>query len=227
MFLAAQPVSADPRLLLDSVPDRNLHDWVSEIGRHDKRFWRIRHDPGFHNCTTVSRRARGVGRSTFEIGPDRRPRPNGINPPQPRNLVDYEIREDGGIRGFYGRASDYSQQDGEVILFECISGETATFVELMRTIASAASFRGSWTVGVGARRASLASAAPELSAVPVERLFSEDTYVETWEVAHDDLDAAGSPILEMLLGRLARALDQDHAPMSDGDVFGIDPEEST
>lgn len=220
LFIAAQPVSADPRLLLESVPGRNLRHWVDHLVKAPVMQRRRIHSPSLSECTSVSLRAHGVARSSYEVGPDRRVRDNGTLAATVGSIIDYEIREDGGVRVLYGRASDILRGEPYLML-ECIIGELASVVELVREISSASGFNGSWTLGVGL--VGLQSLpAFNVSFVSTSASFSEDSYEEAAEVASTDLDAAGSPILEALLGRLARSLDQARSPLSESDVFARD-----
>lgn len=197
LFVVAQPLSTDRRLLLDAVPDQSLRRWVNE------QYLAGEYSPNGMSSSTLSQRAFGVGRSSYEIGPDRKLRPNGDHPPSENDLWDLEVREDGGLRLFNARASDTSQ--GPAGLFgTLIVGEVSNVIDLARRVSSLAEFRGSWTlcVGVTGLRSQIAYN-PDFRAS--EDPYSEDDYREIHEAHHHQLFAAGSPILDALVGRFCRS----------------------
>lgn len=197
LFVVAQPLSTDRRLLLDAVPDQSLRRWASE------QYLGGDYSPNAMSSSTLSQRAFGVGRSSYEIGPDRKLRPNGDHPPSENGLWDLEVREDGGLRLFNARASDTSR--GPAGLFgTLIVGEVSNVIELARRVGTVAGFHGSWTfcVGVTGLRSQIAFN-PNFGAS--EDPYSEDEYREVHEATRHQLVASGSPILDSLVGRFCRS----------------------
>jgi len=85
-----------------------------------------------------------------------------------------------------------------------IGGDTSAVIELARRISSAAEFLGGWTFGVGIvglRSQSAFDPDFRSSSDP----YSEDSYAETYEASGAELTAAGSPILDALVGRFCRS----------------------
>lgn len=153
LFVVAQPVSADPRLLLDAVPNRNLLAWVRGLN-NTALYQRGRgYAPTFASEGTSQRRAHGVSRSSYYLDSDRTVRvENDEAHPMHARLVDLEYREDGGLRLYYPRASDASQQqDVRWLLLDAIVGEVAGIIQAARVVCDHASYRGSWSFGVALR----------------------------------------------------------------------------
>lgn len=205
LFVFAQPLSTDRQLLLNAVPLRALRTWVSaqRLGGP--------YAPNGESSSNMSNRAHGVGRSSYEIGPDRKLRPNGEHPPDENNLWDLEVREDGGLRLFNARASDTSRGPAG-LLGALVGGEVSNVIDLARRISTITGFRGSWTFGAGLTglRSQIAYSSDfRVSLDP----YSEDEYLETHEADHHQLFAAGSPVLDALIGRFCRSsLPADQEP---------------
>lgn len=206
LFAAAQPLSADPRLLLDSVENRNLLGWVQRLNG-TRLYSRSRtYAPTFASEGTSQRRAHGVARSSYYLDSDRTVRiENGQHPKQSR-VLDLEYREDGGVRLYYGRASDdHPNNQARSLLLAAIVGEVSGVIEAARLIADTSSFRGSWSIGVGLRGIHGIAAYGENQGFQDGWKFSEDDYNETVEADFEQLHSPGSPVLDSLLGRLLRA----------------------
>lgn len=223
LFVVAQPVSADRRLLLDATEERDVRAWVNWLVSQPVLKKQPGYSPGIHSTHQLSRRAHGAGRSTYEVGPDRAVRDNGSHPASVKGLVDLEIREDGGLRLYYGRASDWLREV-QYLLTTAIVGEVSTCIELARVISSTAGFYGSWTFGVGL--VGLKSVTAYDGTVTLSggssRPYSEDTYEEVAEATWQELQQPGSPVLDALVGRFCRALHSgDHASVVSRDVFPI------
>lgn len=227
LFIFAQPVSADPRLLLDSLPDRNLEKWVWSL--NDRPIYQRgdNYSPAVSESTNVVRRAWGVARSSFMIDPDRIvPLKNGDVDNHLSSVVDLEFREDGGLRLYYGRASDWLREK-QYILGTAIVGEVAALIELAREVSAQAQFHGSWGFGVALRDIrSLAAYDMEGSRFfRGDRKFSEDGYDEVAEVDAITLHQPGSPVLDALVGRLMRATSASASEIHKLDRFTITPPE--
>lgn len=197
LFVVAQPLSSDPQLLMDQVPDRNLRPWLSALRLGGS------YSPNAQEANTMARRAHGVARASYEIGPDRTLRSNGSHAPDENNLWELEVREDGGLRLFNGRASDISR--GPAGIFgSLVGGETSNVVEVARRINDVCDFHGSWMFGVG-----IVGLRGQSAYNPDNRStgdpYSEATYTQVHEASSIDLRKPGSPILEALIGRFCRS----------------------
>jgi schlafen family protein len=222
MFVVAQPVSADPRLLLDAVEDRNLRRWVSALAAHRLITHRQTYNPGIHSTNEVSRRARGAARSTYYLAPDRTVRNNGNHAPSATDLVDLEIHEDGGLRLYYGRASDW-REGQHLLLTAAIVGEVGCCIELSRHVAEVSGFHGAWIFGValhGLRSASAYNSTMILSG-DTDWPYSEDSYEEVHEADYTELHEENSPVLDELLGRFVRSILPHGQAVTDFDLFPV------
>jgi hypothetical protein len=206
LFAVAQPLSADPRLLLDSVEDRDLLRWVQRLNG-TRLYSRSRtYAPTFASEGTSQRRAHGVARSSYYLDSDRTVRLDAGQHPKQSRILDLEYREDGGVRLYYGRASDdHPNNESRWLLLAAIVGEVAGVIEAARVIADQSSFRGSWSIGVGLRGLHGIAAYGDNQWFQDGWKFSEDDYDESVEADFEQLHSPGSPVLDSLLGRLLRA----------------------
>lgn len=207
LFVVAQPVSADPRLLLDSVEDRDLFRWFDRLPSIDPRAQRVfsgghrGYSPTLAEASLVSRRAHGVARSRAYVNGDRTIHSEA----KLKNVVDLESREDGGLRLYYGRASDVLR-DVPYLMLRAVVGEVAGIVEIARIVSDTTGFRGAWGFGLALRGIrSIAAYDPQAHAFADDWGFSEDVYDEVTEVDNATLNEAASPVLEALAGRLVRS----------------------
>ena len=223
LFVVAQPVSADPRLLLDSVANRDLLRWVQ--GLNDTPLYQRgrKYHPSFASEGRSQRRAHGVARTTYYLDSDRTVlvERDGTKP-RHSSIVDMEYREDGGLRLYYGRASD-TRQDGAWLLLGPIAGEIAGVIEAARLVSSTASFHGSWRLGAALRGIRGISALHDELSLSEGWKFSEDGYDETTEVDNTTLFEPGSPAMETLLGRLVRSTKGPTEDIAAMDPFAISP----
>jgi len=220
LFAAAQPLSADPHLLLDSVENRDLLRWVQGLNG-TRLYSRPRtYAPTFASEGTSQRRAHGVARSSYYMDSDRTVRVEDGQHPKQSRILDLEYREDGGVRLYYGRASDGHPNQSRWLLLPAIVGEVAGVLEAARVIADKSSFRGSWSIGVGLRGVHGIAAYGENQGFQDGWKFSEDDYDESVEVDFERLRGPGGPVLDSLLGRLLRATKGSSDEISLMDPFG-------
>lgn len=202
LFTVAQPVSADPALLLNAAPDGRLLQWTQSL--NGERLYSDQSAPpaSFVRQGTSFPRARGVARSSPSMKSNRRIQDYAGSDTV---VVDLEIQEDGGIRLFNAHAS--AGHGPRRLNLPVIVGEVVRTVELSRVVSRQASFRGPWRFGVALRRIHSLAAAPLDTGIGVSNdwTYSDDAYEETTEVDGSTLDEPGSPIVLALLGRFLRA----------------------
>ena len=201
LFALAQPVSADPRLLLSACDGKDLRSWVGAAGGLPVFAHPRQYNPHLGAVGNLQRRARGVARSSHHLDSDRTVVESLSSP---GHVVDLEIWEDGGIRLYYDRASD-SLRNVEYLMLSAIAGEVSGVIELAREVSAKASFRGSWSFGVALRGMKSLPAYGHGVSGEAHWRYSEDDYDETIEVDNATLMDAGSPALEELVGRLLRS----------------------
>ena len=215
LFVIAQPVSADPTLLLDRSAGRDLFKWPQQTAQSNVFNAQRSYSPHLGKGRDLHRRARGVALSSGHLESDRTV--SGELQSR-RNIVDLEIWEDGGIRLYYGGASQV-MREVDYLHLGAIGGETSGVIELARRVAETAEFKGSWQFGVAIRGSkSMPSYSHLLSGESLWK-YSEDCYDETVEVDHAMLFSAGAPILIELLGRFLRAAFAYNGGIDQLDVF--------
>lgn len=218
MFVVAQPVSADPRLLLDAVPNCNLMAWVQ--GLASVRLYTVHrpYAPTIGRASMPHRRARGVALTYSPMDSDRRfPEHLHDSAQGVTSTADLEYWEDGGLRLYYGRASDRHTM-GDFLLLGAIAGEVAGVIEAARVVSETAGFHSSWQFGIALRGVRGLPAFDGGAMYPGAK-FSEDTYDEVCEAGHTMLMAPDSPVLDALVGRLLRSLLGSDETVQTYDVF--------
>jgi hypothetical protein len=124
-------------------------------------------------------------------------------------LLDLEIREDGGLRLFCGRASDAlgPLRDIECAFESLILGLTKRLVLAAATIAETAVYFGQWDFGVAVTGLRDLISWRLMQRIGWERPpFSEENHRETVRVTYERLVKDPDSIVEELTGQLNRAL---------------------
>lgn len=223
LFVVAQPISADPRLLLDAVQDRDLLRWVRELEATGLYRRGRKYAPTFASAGQAQRRAHGVARSSYYLDSDRTIRIENDRHPAHSRVLDLEYREDGGLRLYYGRASDtHPEHQVRWLMLEAIVGEVAGVIEAARVVSRQAAFHGAWAFGVALRGIRGIAAYDGNNWFHDGWKFSEDDYDEAVEVDRDTLFASGSPVLEPLVGRLVRATTGSSERLAAMDPFPVE-----
>jgi hypothetical protein len=164
-----------------------------------------------------------VARSSYYLDSDRSVKIEGDSHPAHSGILDLECREDGGLRLYYGRASDMDGKTGSRwLMLEAIVGETAGVIEAARVVSREAAFHGAWAFGVALRGVRGIAAYDQNQRFHDRWRFSEDDYDEAVEVDHSTLFAPGSPVLESLTGRLVRATTGSLEKFESMDLFPIE-----
>lgn len=203
VFVVAQPVNDDDELLYSALNGEPFNAWAhgTLIAKARSSRWQ----PDVISSKNLASRAGGNAIHTYEISPERQLRPNGDYPAKEQNLADLEIRDDGGVRYFCGRATDI--RDGEPVLLDAvIAGSVVRTVEAARAVADASGFSGNWHVGVAltdVRGAVSVSVATNFMAEPTG--YSANGYVRTGLFQYDDL-VDPVDLMHRLLDPLLRSL---------------------
>ena len=215
LFVIGQPMSADPTLLLDSCDGRDLLKWPLQPSQSSVLTAERSYGTHLGGWRDAHRRARGVALSSGHLDSDRTV---SGELQSPRNIVDLEIWESGGIRLYYGCASGVIR-GADYLDLGAIAGETSGVIELARRVALTAEFNGSWQFGVAIRGAKSLPSYSHLLSGEAHWKYSEDGYDETVEVDHATLFSVGSPILKELLGRFLRAAFAYNAGIDQLDIY--------
>lgn len=211
LFVVAQPVVTDPELLLRAVPERNLRRWVGEAivrGDPGKQWGDGGYSPNIGGMASqLSPRAHGYAAHTYRLAAGRFVvREDGPRATEEGDLLDIELREDGGVRLFCGRAT--RQRDGSrLFIGPLVFGMTRSVIEAARAVASVSSYFGSWDLGIGL--SNLRGAVDHHSAFNFDVQpwpFSDDAYLAVTRATREELDSSPNDVRHRLTGRLERAL---------------------
>jgi hypothetical protein len=221
LFGIAQPVSAQRDLLQQILKDpEGWHHFIYSKIRSGTAGQPLGDDlsprgwsPDLPKASEISRRARGWALSSFGMRPGRK-----VVPPEPLNvdlfqrqekrLLDLEIREDGGLRLFCGRASDtFGPSSIECVVEALTLGLMKRLVLAAVAVADATAYFGQWDLGVaGTGLRDVVSLRLIQTTDEDPTPFSEDEYRETTRVTYERLTKDPDGIVEELTGQLNRAL---------------------
>jgi hypothetical protein len=220
LFVIAQPVTADDELLFRAVGAEGLAGWVRERVQFGApcRGAGATYSPDLGNTANeVSRRADGVALATYQVGPGRVPRPNGPAGVEDTDMLELEVREDGGVRLFCGRASEVIGDEGKRVAFEALTaGLTMRVLLAAGEVVATTGYGGSWDIGLAAtnlRGCHAYSLHNQFGSRFLDVPYSSDSYEQTVRVASDALVRSPVEVLESLYGRLHRGLSGGGVPI--------------
>jgi hypothetical protein len=195
LFVVAQPVYADPELLLRSLGDNP----ASELWRMVAASPILTEDfePDFRHVHTGQQRAGGwaifhAGTTDPEAG-------------YREDELDIFFREDGGIRLYCERAGDMIPSwQTRVVMPSIIGGLVWRTLDLARSISGITGYVGNWHLAVGVTN--LRGAQAFQKGALLQGAYSEDDYSMAFDVTTADLDIDPDALVSRLLGRLGRSL---------------------
>lgn len=209
LFVVAQPVYGADDLLYRRIPDGDWASWLrNELLAGP--MMRGLSSPGWEpdlksTADQVARRAAGWALHSSWISQDRRLLHEGGGPVAERDLLDLEVREDGGLRLFCGRGSD-TPGEARVLFMDLVAGLTWRLVRAALTVAETAQYYGSWNLGVALTNLRGVQAWSPRAINRYPTLYSEDEYRQTRQVTYEQLAGGRQGVLDQLVGRLARSL---------------------
>ncbi len=221
LFVIAQPVAADDELLFRAVAAGGLAGWVRD---------RVQSGGPCHGAgtayspdlgsvaTEVSRRADGVALATYQVGPGRVPRPNGPAGVEGTDMLELEVREDGGLRLFCGRGSEEITEGKRVAFEALIAGLTVRVLLVAGEVVATTGYGGSWDLGLAVtnlRGCHAYSLHNQFGSRFLDVPYSADVYEQTVRVESDALVRSPVEVLESLYGRLHRGLSGGGDPVRD------------
>jgi hypothetical protein len=203
IFVVAQPLNASDEMFASGLAGEQFYEWFNR--ELLTKVHGIGPAPDIDSAGNRSNRAEGWAAHNYCISPERTVRPNGDHPAKEEQLIDLEVRTDGGVRLFNGRATG-TPGEFEVILESVIATCVLRTVQAAAAVARTGHYFGSWHVGLAANNlhgkvSYAATAGRSLHAGG----YSADTYRRTGTFSHEDLDAA-EPVLTRLVGPLLRGL---------------------
>lgn len=205
-FIVAQPISGAGDLLQRALATSDWRAWLEgEFQTAVQSFGHTVATPPdlFREAITIASRANGWAISTYEIGADRRIRPNGAHPAEEVGLLDLEVRDDGGLRLFCGRGSISWQGGVRLVYWQLIATLIRRVVRGVLAVSDRADFSGGWGLGLAIREMGAAA----MDAGPISGLNARDVgdYDEVRAYQVDELRAAPDAVVQHLLGRYFRA----------------------
>lgn len=222
LFVIAQPVAADAELLFRSVGTDGLAGWVRTRVQQGApcRHAGSSYSPDLGSTATeLSRRADGVALATYQVGPGRVPRPNGPAGVEDTDMLELEVREDGGLRLFCGRGSEVIGDEGKRVAFEAlIAGLTSRVLLTAAEVVATTGYGGSWDLGLAVtnlRGCHAYSLHDKFGGRFLDVPYSADSYEQAVRVDSDALVRSPIEVLESLCGRLHRGLSGGGVPIRD------------
>ena len=196
LFIVAQPVFGASELLQEAV-GTDWAGWMDHLIRSGMPQLHPQWSPDFGHLYRVEQRANGPAATSF---PGRQPG----SPLQEKDLLDVEVREDGGIRLFAGRVSD-SRNGTRFVIMPLVGGLLWRTLHMAKLIAEKTGYVGSWQIGVGmtSLKGTIVSTADPLYE-PIR--FSENGYEAFGVVTFAQLEKGPDETVERLLGRFGRAM---------------------
>lgn len=202
IFVVARPRDATPQMLEDAVGtewetwsrrtiadgrDRLTHEWSPDVSTLSR--WR---------------RVPGGWRGSSDHGEWPTP-----SPMRETHWIEIELREDGTVRLFSGRASDH-YQDARVIFELIIGGTVRRALEAATRVTDATGYEGTWDVGVELTHLGDAVSYFRLANwwVDLEDLppYPDETYRRTWTGGAAELRTEPDAVVDRLVGSLNRTL---------------------
>ncbi|MGH7483696.1 MAG: hypothetical protein ACRELV_16230, partial [Longimicrobiales bacterium] len=217
LFVVARPVVPTDPTMLQRRLGRKWQNWLHEKIIQQRAIGR--YGPDLPGISRVVRRPAGWALVSHGIGAMREV----VEDYREANLIELEVDEDGALRLFCGRASDSPLGDGTRWAIEpLMPGLTWRVLHLAATIADEASYLGNWDLGVALTNArgiashELGQRTFRSAAIP----YAEDEYRAATQATYAELAGNRYAVLERLLGRLNRALNDDVLPLPDFDEEG-------
>lgn len=205
LYLVAQPLHAAPDLAHDLIDNGDVHRLLQFSGEQlverSLREWA----PNPAYASNFSRRADGVAHSSYELAGARQVTDAETAAQRESNSVDLELRDDGGLRIFVGRAT-YVQRGDLMIMDGLMLAYATRIVECARSVAYQTGYYGRWLLGVACDGLAGGRSAAEGGFYSDRPAYSANTYRQTTTAEYFELDQQPGAIVNRLVGKLLRGL---------------------
>jgi hypothetical protein len=163
--------------------------------------------PALKSANQFARRSTGAALTSFHLNDARQIRPD-LNTPS-GNVVELEVHEDGGLRIFMGRLSDYLQSaDEHVLLDQHVAIYTRQLIALTVAAAKRAGYLGNWVLAAGATnlRGKYSYEYARSRWNDEGPRYDADTYERVTMASYAELSKQSGAVASRLVGKLLRAL---------------------
>lgn len=204
LFVVAQPAAGRRDLMSRALGSQNWRPWLEGPFKSTVLAVPSQGEPDlFNTAGMLYPRVDGWAVSTYEMGEDRSVRASGPGPVTERQLLDFEIRDDGGIRLFCGRASSQISDSDRRVAAGLIATLTQRVLQGAVAVSDKAAYQGAWMFGLALRGPGPIALQGGALRGYVERHV--EPYEETALASIDDLRFRRDEIARSLLQRFYRA----------------------
>lgn len=214
LYLVAIPHPGRPKMLLEHLTNYDSPaPWFLNLiqkRRDENPRFQGQFAPDFDLVDRFATRADGWAVTTFALGPGRQVPPDA----REERLIEVELTEDGIIKLFSGRASEWREDRSYQIVFEVlIAGLTRRLIRLTGDIAKECGYTGCWAFGIAIQDL--------LGTVSWERAdrymgvadsYPESRYSETTTASLEEISSKPGQVTSRLVSRLLRTLGSADQP---------------
>lgn len=205
LYLVAQPLHAAPDLAHDLIDNGDVHRLLQFSGEplveRSLRQWA----PAPTAAGSFSRRAEGVALSSFELAGTRQVA-DADTARREHSSVDLELRDDGGLRMFIGRATDRREHGELMIMDGLVVAYAVRLVEGARSVAVQSGYYGRWLLGIAGDELGGGRSEAELGFYSDRPMYSANTYRQTTTADYLEFDQRPGSVVDRLVGKLLRGL---------------------
>jgi len=220
LFVVAQPIRAHRHLLSRAIGTQDWQLWLQSEFRERVLSFQPPQGAGpldlfVSGASHLTPRQSGWAVHTYEMAPDRHIQPNGAYPAKEDQLLDLEIRDDGGLRLFCARASFDWPKQGNFIFEHLIVTLTRRMARAAAAVSDKAQFLGEWGFGLALR--GIGTGYINRGLISGNVTYRVDDYDETATVSTEQVQKEPDIVVRILLTRFARGLGRvDYIPGLEG-----------
>lgn len=203
LFVVAQPAAGGRHMLGQAIGSQDWRAWIEGDFKTTVRSVPSQGEPDlFNTAGSLYPRVDGWAVSTYEMGEDRALRSSGSQPVSEDQLLDFEIRDDGGLRLFCGRASAEVTEADRRVLTEVIATLTQRVLLGAVAVSDKTGYQGGWAFGLALRvPGTVGIHRGSLQGYATRRV---EPYDETVNATIDELRSRPNEIARALLTRFYR-----------------------
>lgn len=218
LFIVARPLTPTSPSMLQMQIGPDWRKWIRETIHGQPSLGR--YSPDLPGVDPIVRRPNGWAVASYPISATRTIDQDEVARGAEDDLLELEIDEDGSLRLFCGRGSDVDRTGVRWTFEILIAGLTWRVLRAASSIAGETGYVGNWDLGVA-----LTNARGIASNAIADRMFREarlpfaaDDYRSTTQATYAEITENRHAVMQRLLGRLNRALNDDVIPLPDFDA---------